>query len=95
MGNQLHVCGLSACMLLPGMQTSRHGAAHLYVLHCRPKQCRIQSGLVPDQRRLPHDTQEWLVGAWLKPDQELCKQQSRCQVLVLPVTVQFIKCHWC
>lgn len=36
-----------------------------------------------------------LVGAWLKPGQELCQQESRCRVLVLPITVQLNKHTWC
>lgn len=77
-------CGLSACTLLPSTQHSQHDTARHCLSRCRPKQCHSQRGLVSSQRRFPDHTQELLVGARLKPDQELFNQQSRCQGLVLP-----------
>lgn len=71
------------CVLLPGTGTE-HSMAGLRGLRCQPKQHRRQSVLVRGQRRLPDHTQEGLVWAGLKAEQELCKQQSRCQVLVPP-----------
>lgn len=60
---------------------AQHG---LHGLRCQPKQRCRQSVLVPGQHRLPDHTQEGLVWAGLKTEKELCKQQSRYQVLVPP-----------